>query len=254
LECILEEQRQTIKHLEKKLKILPTGELHIQKRAGVLYCFRRTEQRLTGITKNRDLCSKLANKACCRYQRNCLQMYCRMLEQLIRRIRREEEKLQRSHLANTIRRLPMMDLGSVGSFHVDPDARQWADRDYITNTYHSEQLKYRTSSGRMVRSKSERAIANLLEQYAVPYRYEPEMIIDGKAIYPDFVLMKSDGSLMIWEHFGLMDNDTYQLHALQKQERYRQAGYHQHTNLICTYEEDMISEKKLEDIFLRYQS
>ena len=40
--------------------------------------------------------------------------------------------------------------------------------------------KYYTSQGVYVRSKSEKIIADLLDKYNVPYRYEPELILDNR--------------------------------------------------------------------------
>lgn len=71
-------------------------------------------------------------------------------------------------------------------------------------------------------------------------------------MYPDFAIFRYDGSMIIWEHFGLMDNKDYFMKSYMKIEKYRRAGYKTHSNLICTYEEDMMSEDILTDIIERY--
>ena len=49
-----------------------------------------------------------------------------------------------------------------------------------------------------------------------------------------------------------MDKEEYFISSCRKLEQYRKAGYVQHANLICTYEEDLRSGTVLEGILLRY--
>lgn len=104
----------------------------------------------------------------------------------------------------------------------------------------------------MVRSKSERTIADLLTEYGILFHYEEKLVINGAVYYPDFIIMRDDGSMIIWEHFGLMDKEEYYIKTCAKLESYRKAGFAAHTNLICTYEEDMVSDDILEEILMRY--
>ena len=54
------------------------------------------------------------------------------------------------------------------------------------NTY-PEQGKYETDQGEIVRSKSEKILADTFHKLKVPYRYEPKVILDNhKSFYPDF--------------------------------------------------------------------
>lgn len=70
------------------------------------------------------------------------------------------------------------------------------------NPYKRDNLKYATSQGVMTRSKSERHIGNVLEERGCVYVTEPEIIIDGRAYYPDFMILRADGTSVIWEHCG----------------------------------------------------
>ena len=78
---------------------------------------------------------------------------------------------------------------------------------YEKNPFHPEQLIYQTKSGILVRSKSERMIADFLSEHGIPFRYEAKLLIDGKAYYPDFMILCEDDTLILWEHFGLMSQD-----------------------------------------------
>ena len=93
----------------------------------------------------------------------------------------------------------------------------------------------------------------VLNRNGVAFRYEAKLVINGKVYYPDFMILCDDGRILIWEHFGLMDKEEYFISACRKLEQYRRAGYVQHSNLICTYEEDLRSGAVLEEILLRYE-
>ena len=86
----------------------------------------------------------------------------------------------------------------------------------------------------------------------IPYRYEAELFINGNRYYPDFMILLPDGSILIWEHFGMMDDIDYASRAWRKIENYRRAGYVQHTNLICTYESDIENGKVIDEIIRRF--
>ena len=120
------------------------------------------------------------------------------------------------------------------------------------NPYRTEDLRYITLMGVRVRSKSELTIANRLENRQIPYRYEAELDVAGRHIYPDFVIKRLDGTLVIWEHFGLMNKADYYSKAMEKVNLYRQKGFIQHKNLICTWEEDIAETKEIDNIINRF--
>ncbi len=62
---------------------------------------------------------------------------------------------------------------------------------------------YTTERGEKVRSKSEVIIANLLNKFNIPYRYEEPF----KGIEPDFTIKNKDKSIIIyWEHSGTSES------------------------------------------------
>lgn len=131
---------------------------------------------------------------------------------------------------------------------------QWMTSSYRRSEFMPENLRYETKGGLRVRSKSERSIADTLTERGIPFRYEAEFMAGGKTYYPDFTILRKDGGLVIWEHLGMTDNRDYLVKTWMKLEAYRKAGYRTHTDLICTYEEDMVSEAALENIIDRYIS
>ena len=101
-------------------------------------------------------------------------------------------------------------------------------------------LTYLTDSGIYVRSKSERTIANVLDQKGILYHYEAALALGGKKKYPDFTIYRPfDGKTILWEHMGRMDDSVYRQKAIEKLALYAQYGFLPYDNLICTYEQDL---------------
>lgn len=116
-------------------------------------------------------------------------------------------------------------------------ARKWALADYTRNTNHPEALRFKTSSGRCVRSKSEAMIAMSLEKFGIPYRYECALEIESGTIYPDFTIRRPvDDKICLWEHFGMMDRSGYAANALEKIPHYMRLGFFPDDNLLLTFE------------------
>ena len=95
-----------------------------------------------------------------------------------------------------------------------------------------------TNRGEQVRSKSELNIANMLDKYGIPYKYEcPLKLMNGWVIYPDFtVLNERTRKLIYWEHRGMMDDIEYSIHAVQRIKTMSKSGINLGENLILTEE------------------
>ena len=122
----------------------------------------------------------------------------------------------------------------------DEYAKRWEEEHYVTNSFEKpgNLEDALTKKGEAVRSKSEKIIADMLYDNHVPYRYEPECILDdGRRVFPDFVVLnKRTRKEFLWEHLGMMDNPEYSEHNILKLRHYEQNGYLLGTNLIMTNE------------------
>lgn len=73
-----------------------------------------------------------------------------------------------------------------------------------------ENLIHRTSSGYMVRSKSEVIIADHLARRGIEALYEHPLTIDGATRYPDFTIEDMEsGQNYYWEHCGMLHVPDY---------------------------------------------
>lgn len=116
--------------------------------------------------------------------------------------------------------------------------KNWESIEYEGRHFSEDAPEFYTAKGERVRSKSEVIIANLLNKYDIPYRYEYPMVIDDiGTIYPDFTALNvRKRKEVIIEHFGLLDDPGYLKNALKKLTGYELEGYYNGENLLITYE------------------
>ena len=123
-------------------------------------------------------------------------------------------------------------------------AKEWSEKSYLTNEYDlpSQTMDTVTKNGEIVRSKSEVILANMFYDNGVPYRYEPELVLNsGRRVFPDFIcLNKRTRKEYIWEHFGMMDDLDYICRNIPKLREYEQSGYLFGINMIISYESSVV--------------
>ncbi|WP_028242891.1 hypothetical protein [Pseudobutyrivibrio ruminis] len=130
------------------------------------------------------------------------------------------------------------------------------DNPSCQNTYLIDKGVY-TKNGELVRSKSEKIIADRLLDFEIPYVYEPKIVLSDNLKYPDFItLNKRTRTTIIWEHFGLSDDQNYSVNNMLKLSLYEQSDYHLGKNLIASFEtsddplDSFIVDKKIEAFLL----
>ena len=207
---------------EGELMDLPDGELRTKKNKGRTYYTRYSKGKHKYITKDKALINKLGMKPFLKEQAKYYSNIGELLDKM------------------------MAELEKIISCKENHFAQSWLEEEEETNPFNKESLKYMTEAGIYVRSKSERTIADWLTRYNIPFKYEIKMDCNGHIMYPDFVIRKANGEIVIWEHFGLMSNPDYYYRAMEKIKLYRELGFVQHKNLICTWEEDLTDPKEIQ--------
>jgi hypothetical protein len=103
---------------------------------------------------------------------------------------------------------------------------------------YAEHLIHRLADGRMVRSKSELAIAIELQRLGMWDRCYYERQLDGLAtggrLRPDFTFIDAGGDPIIWEHLGMLGKETYRKSWEWKLEWYATNGFVVGENLFTT--------------------
>lgn len=117
------------------------------------------------------------------------------------------------------------------------DLYDWMKSTYPQNPKYPEQLTHKTSSGNLVRSKSEALIDMVLYINKIPFRYECALQLGETILYPDFTIRHPvTGQTYYWEHFGKMDDPSYSKNAFSKLQLYTSHGIIPTIQLITTYE------------------
>ncbi len=113
----------------------------------------------------------------------------------------------------------------------------WMSIEAQQNTYHEEN-KVHIYQGIAYRSKSEMLIAMALTSYGIEFKYESKMNVNGRYIYPDFIIKRpKDGKIFIWEHFGRMDLEDYRRKSFNKLEDYHYQGFDLWDNFIVSFDQ-----------------
>lgn len=200
--------------------------------------------------ENLKLVKQLAQKS---YDRRSVSKMVK-LEKLIRKFCQDFEKLVPENIYKN-----MTDDRKV---FVDPMilpdesyAKLWKSEEYYKKPFWVGEKEYYAASGLRVRSKSEILIADTLDRYGIPYRYEfPVELKRIGTVHPDFyVLRLSDRKEFCWEHFGMMDDSGYKENAVGKIAAYGESGWFPGHNMIVTFEsaDCPLEERRLERMIER---
>ena len=227
----LEKQAEIIR---KKLRIMPSGELLCNKNGKYSrwYCTDGKTRKYIS-KKDREYAAKLAEKKYLMLQQYDLNWEIDLLKKYLNKYEKHTSKAD-----EFIKDANLDGLQTEVFATVDESARAWAEEDYERNNWHPEMLKYKSCTGRMLRSKSEMMIDQALASYQIAYRYEPVITLpDGTRVAPDFVIMKpKTGEIILWEHLGMMDSYSYAARAHEKMINYMENGYFPFVNIIYTME------------------
>ena len=116
---------------------------------------------------------------------------------------------------------------------------RWKKEEFEAKEIKDGTVTYETHRGELVRSKSEKIIADALTHKSIPYRYECGLELEGAAgpIHPDFTVMnKNTAKVYYWEHLGRMDSSDYYDSAMNRLALYAHNGIYIGENLIISYE------------------
>lgn len=118
------------------------------------------------------------------------------------------------------------------------DLDEWVKID-TRNSYPLSEKSNVTTDGMKTRSKSELIIYGILKGYALVLKYDMEIKLKNETgqvvtVCPDFVILCSDGSFIIIEHLGMLDDVEYLKNALRRLHLYMINGFRLNENLFLT--------------------
>ena len=98
------------------------------------------------------------------------------------------------------------------------------------------QYVIKTTRGEYVKSMAEFIIAESLLKHNVPYIYEDKVkTIDNQRYKPDFTAINiRTGKILLWEHFGMLENPKYLDDNISKLESFRLMGCYPGNGMIIT--------------------
>ena len=245
IEAIFKKYQNELTTINTELTTLPDG--YLNKRGKVYY--QVVDKKEIGITKDVKLIRQLARKKYIFARKKELENNIKMFSNPKNTLIERAPKTIIDSLSRTYQAVPF-------EFFFHSQVSDWVAAPFKQNPYLPEQRKYLSNGGVKLRSKSEVLIANQLEAYNIPFRYDAEQKLRGRTIYPDFIIRNPfTGDFIIWEHFGALHKEDYEQKMNQKMRDYLKLGYTPLVNIIYTFEADVESPKRIkqliEDVILK---
>lgn len=183
---------------------------------------------------------------------------------MLSQIEKLEKKLAKSiectniwELQNVYNKMPLAKRNLIKSHLLSDEeyVQNWKNNLSQKNSYPIENGQI-TENKELVRSKSEKIIADKLYSRGIPYLYESKLYLrKGKVMCPDFTLLNvRTRETFYYEHFGMMDNPEYCKSALTKLEGYAENGIYLGEKLLVTFESSMkaLQMKEVDSIIERF--
>ena len=115
--------------------------------------------------------------------------------------------------------------------------RRWLAVAYKGKGFSDDMPLHYTMKQERVRSKSEVIIADILDEYGIPFLYEKPLVLRSGTVHPDFTLLDINRRREVyWEHLGMMEDSDYRNNAFYKIRNYEESGYYQGDGIIYTFE------------------
>lgn len=233
-------QKTLISESEEILKYAPEGRLFIRPRRKSRSYYRiRKIKTDTGwkdvaenINKNPNMVMALTEKKIAEEQLRICRTNLKALEKLIKQVHPYE-------LDDIIEKLPAKYF-EAWKMYLEKLRQEQEHVEYIKAQSFADSHIHVTINGLLVRSKSEMIIANLLYSMGIPFNYEERFPVpydDGKYIYPDFTIHLPDGSVIYWEHLGMLNMKSYCERNATKLHHYQMNEVYIGKNLILTQDD-----------------
>lgn len=234
-----------IEVIERRLSNIKPGYIVCRKKGEKTYYSEATGEGEKGITRNPNRIYELVQREFFEKQLEVLKNNKKVLDHCVKCYEETSddkiiEKLERSHP-----NLPAKKILLDRSRKKPPNV-------YQKNPYYPEDLKYITTNGVVLRSKSEREIGNALESVGVGYDSDVLIECGMSRYYADFIITRKNGTKLVWEHFGLEHDETYMAKNEIRIKDYISIGLRPWDNLIWTFDSDIEDSRTIRRIIQRF--
>jgi len=231
----LKKYKQELDRINKELKTLPPGHLG-EKRS---YYYHINKEKHVGITRKPKIIRQLARKKYLLARK----------AQLERNLSKPLNEFNLSTPTEIIASLPDIYKTLPESYFYHPSIEPWLANPPRKNSLNPEHAKYNSSNNIQFRSLMERIIAEVLNEFNLPYHYDAVIEIGDKLVSPDFIIKNPfTGETFIWEHFGAFNQEDYAKSMNEKMNRYIENGFGPLENLIATYEYHIRDTQRIREI------
>ena len=238
----IEERLNTLKcllnNIKKRSENMLPGHLRISRKGNTFEFYHITERGDTighyiPRSKNK-LAAQLAQKD---YNARLIKILETEIEALQNYLQQTDNCLAYQNMIKALS-IPRQMLITPVTLQNDEYIKIWEAKDWDGRPFSNDTPELFTTKGERVRSKSEVLIADSLNRFSIPYRYEyPLKLKNGITVHPDFLCLNvRTRQEFYWEHFGMMDNPEYAENAIHKLQQYSENNLHPGINLILTME------------------
>jgi len=225
-------------NLRASIKTAPKGSIIVKTRKGIKRYYKCTDQSSAYLGKKDTAEIKALTQK--KYEARLLKAVLKEKEALERAFGAIDKEQQA--LESVLKKIPEELYNYIQPNELTGDGyiRKWSKSSNWGAKYKAEiHTNYYTLKGEKVRSKSEIIIADRLFNAGLPYHYELAFSPNNGAslFYPDFTVLNTRTlETWYWEHFGMIDDQTYSSNAKSKLELYAEFGLVPGKNLIITFE------------------
>ena len=243
LESCIREMEGAAKKIRATLKTFPIGRLRVSPHRGSYQYFHVAENSKQVGSRGTYIPTSQRNLACGLAQRSYNETMTEAFTRGADSLKFALQELNRLEIENSFTAQGPGRCQLLSPIYLPDDlyAERWQKVEYQGKLFYEDEVLLTTVKGERVRSKSEVITANMLNQMGVPYRYEyPLRLSSGRVVYPDFTCLNvRTREEFIWEHFGRMNDEDYQVKTFRKLDSYAMDGYIHGVNLIYTMENDV---------------
>lgn len=252
LEKRIAELQKLIDIIESRIDNYPSGRLRISSNGKMTtYLFCDESSKIKYISKsNKQLISELAQKD---YDIKVLKAF----KQELKHIKVFMQTQNSKSAIEIFNRLSDERKSLINPLVLNDEAliSKWNHEEYEGLSINSNAVTYTTNRGELVRSKSEKILADKFFSEGIPYHYEYPVYLKGiGTVHPDFkVLNVRTRKVYFWEHLGMMDDSNYAIRNVKKINAYIKNGYYSGENIIYSYEiKNYFDLNAIDDLVKRY--